>query len=694
MKYLLFITILFSMTNSIDAQNGAQNDDPYIWLEEVEGKKALEFVDQKNKTTLDLLTNRPEYKGLYNSTLDILNAKDRIVYPSMIGEYVYNFWQDKTNERGIWRRTSKANYLTGNPTWETLLDIDKLSKEDGIKWVYKGATGLYPDYNRFLISLSNGGGDATIQREYDMRKKAFVEEGFTRPESKGGASYIDENTLIIGADFGPGTMTTSGYARQVKLWKRGTPLKDAQLIFEGNDTDVSVGGSLMRDGDKSYISLYQGMTFYTNKSFIYENGKAIKLDLPQDASFQAVLNDNAIIELKSDWIVDGVTYKVGSIINMHFPSLIKGVKKITKIYEPTEFTSVASVFTTKNHLLLNIINNVKSELYTYTFTNGKWEGKKVNTPDFGTISPISSDENSDDYFFDFQNFLTPPSLFFANASNIECKSIKSRSAYFDGSKYEVAQYKVKSKDGTMVPYFVVSAKGMPLNGQNPTLLYGYGGFEVSLQPTYSGVIGKTWLENGGVYVLSNIRGGGEFGPKWHQAGLKEKRQVIYDDFHGIAEDLIAKKITSPKHLGISGGSNGGLLVGVAFTQRPDLYNAVVCAVPLLDMKRFNHLLAGASWMGEYGDPDIAEQWAYIKKYSPYQNLKAGQKYPEVYFTTSTKDDRVHPGHARKMVAKMSDMGYKVYYFENTEGGHAGSSTNDQRARATAMQYSYLLMKLK
>ncbi len=669
-------------------------EDPYQWLEEVDGEKALQFVNDKNKSTLDLLTSQPQYESLYNTALDIYNANDRIAYPSIIGDHVYNFWQDKTNERGIWRRTTKKAYLAGNPEWETLLDFDEMSRKDDVKWVYKGASPLHKDYSRFMVKLSKGGGDAVVNKEFDVKKKAFVEEGFTMSESKGGASYIDKNTLIVSSDFGPNTMTTSGYPRQVKLWTRGQDIKDAKLIFEGKDTDVSSGGYLMRDGGKNYIVVYQGMTFYTSKSYIYENGKLTAIDIPDDASISGLLDDNLLVSLKSNWKVNGKNFLVGSLVSLDFSKLLKGEKIITTVYQPTQFTSIADVFTTKHHLLVNIINNVKSELYTYTYKNDKWLGKKVVTPDFGTISPITSDEYSDEYYFDFQNFLTPPSLFHADASTTTCNAIKSRVAYFDGSKYKVEQFKIKSKDGAMIPYFVVSSKKIKLDGNNPTLLYGYGGFEVSLQPSYSGLIGKAWLDQGGVYALANIRGGGEFGPKWHQAGLKEKRQNVYNDFHGIAEDMIRRKITSPAHLGISGGSNGGLLVGVAFTQRPELYNAVICAVPLLDMKRYNQLLAGASWMGEYGDPDIPAEWEFIKKYSPYQNLKADTKYPEVYFTTSTRDDRVHPGHARKMVAKMTDMGYKVYYFENTEGGHAGSSTNDQRAKASALQFSYLSMKLK
>ncbi|MEO7978988.1 prolyl oligopeptidase family serine peptidase, partial [Flavobacterium sp.] len=684
------IAFLFLFTN---IYNMTAQDDPYLWLEEVDGKKALDFVEKENKATLEVLTNQSEYQDIFTKSLAVLNDTDKIAYPGIYGNYIYNFWQDNEHIRGIWRRTTKKSYYTKKPVWETLLDIDALSKQDNIKWVYKGAQGLYPKYDRFLVSLSNGGGDAVEVKEFDAVTKKFIPNGFSLPESKNSVSYFDVNTLIVGTDFGEGSMTSSGYPRVVKLWKRGTKLSEAKTIFEGDVTDVSDNGYLIRDGEKSYLFIGKAETFYSSKSFVMLNDKLVKLDIPDDANFSAILNNQAIINLKSDWTVNGTTYKQGSAISVNFTSLLKGEKDLQLVYEPDAYSSIAEISSTKNFLLLNILNNVKSELYSYSFTDGKWNRTTINAPEFGTIEIAATDEFSDDYYFNYQNFLTPTSLFSANAKNNKVQKVKSLSAYFDGSKYKVEQFKMKSKDGEMIPYFLVAAKDIKYDGNNPTLLNAYGGFEVSEQPFYSGVIGQAWLDKGGVFVLANIRGGGEFGPKWHQAGLKEKRQNIYNDFHGIAEDLIAKKITSSHHLGIIGGSNGGLLMGVAFTQRPDLYNAVVCQVPLLDMKRYNKLLAGASWMGEYGDPDTSD-WDFIKKYSPYQNVNKDTKYPEVFFMTSTKDDRVHPGHARKMAAKMIEMGNKIYYYENTEGGHGGSSTNEQRAKFYALYYSYLWKKLK
>ncbi|REH00843.1 prolyl oligopeptidase family serine peptidase [Flavobacterium aquicola] len=669
-------------------------DDKYQWLEEVDGVKSLEFVNAQNKITFEELSKEKDYQSMFNNALEIYNSSERIEYPSISGKYVYNFWKDKDHERGIWRRCLLTQYINKNITWETLLDIDELSKKDNIKWVYSGATGLYPSYDRFLIMLSKGGGDAVITKEFDVNTKQFIENGFFIDEAKASATYLDENTLLVSSDFGEGTMTTSGYPKQVKLWKRGTLLKDAQLIFDGQSSDVGSWGIVLRDGAQSYTLIIQGTTFFSNNSYIWINNKLIKLDLPTDSNIKTILNNQLIVELKSDWTVNTITYKAGTLLSLDFKKIINNEKEIQVILVPDEFSSISEVSSTKNKLLINLLTNVTGQLYIYSFANGKWVNQKVKAPDFGTISIAATDELSDQYFFEFENFTTPTTIYNADANNNTFKAYKSLPAYFDANKYQIKQFKAKSKDGTMVPYFLVSAKNIKNDGNNPTLIYAYGGFEVSSNPFYSATFGISWLEKGGVFVLANIRGGGEFGPKWHLDGIKEKRQNVFDDLYSVSEDLITKKITSSKHLGVMGGSNGGLLVGVAFVQRPDLYNAVVCEVPLLDMHRYNKLLAGASWMDEYGNPDIPEEWNYIKKYSPYQNLKTNVKYPEVLFTTSTRDDRVSPGHARKMVAKMNDMGYKTYYYENTEGGHGGSSTNEQKAKENALIFSYLLMKLQ
>jgi prolyl oligopeptidase len=687
------LVILFMMMAAGINNPMAGNEDPYIWLEEVEGPKALEWVENNNRLTLDILKNQEHYQDLFEKNLEILNSRDRIPTPSILGDYIYNFWQDAEHIRGIWRRCTRESYLRGEPRWEILLDIDKMSENDGIQWVFRGATGLYPDYNRFMVSLSRGGGDAVVIREFDPQTRTFPEDGFSLPEAKGGVNWLDSDRLIVASDFGDGSMTTSGYPRQIKIWERGTPVEKAKMVFEGEPSDVGTFGYVLRKAGRQYNIISRAITFYTSSYHILENGRTIRLDIPEDAEIVTILNENLIINLKSDWETGSGKFSQGALVSVAYSPLLQGRHEITLVAQPGERSSIASVSSTLNRLIVNKLNNVRSELYIYTYRDGSWMPSEVDTPDHGTISIGSVDNNSDEYFFWYEDFLSPSSLYYACASTGMVRKIRSLPSFFDQEKYSVWQYEARSADGTMVPYFVVGPANMEYTGKNPTLLYAYGGFEVSMMPWYSAVFGTSWLEKGGVFVLANIRGGGEFGPRWHQEGLKENRQRVFDDFHAVAEDLIVRKITSPGHLGIQGGSNGGLLVGVAFTQRPDLYGAVVCQVPLLDMKRYSKLLAGASWMGEYGNPDIPEEWEYIREYSPYHNLREGQTYPEVFFTTSTRDDRVHPGHARKMVAKMTDMGYRVYYFENTEGGHAGASTNEQRARSSALGFTYLLMKL-
>jgi len=457
---------------------------------------------------------------------------------------------------------------------------------------------------------------------------------------------------------------------------------------------MSVGAGVDHQPERDYVYVTRRMSFYTGHTFVMEGGRLIKLDIPEDAGFNGIFKNQLLIELKSDWTTGGRTCRQGSLISIDYDRFLMGERNFSVVFEPGERSSLAGFTTTKNALLLLKLTNVVSELFRYTLQDGQWVGEKVAAPDYGTISLAATDDFSDHFFFTFTNYLTPTSLYYVPANGKKIDKVKSLPHYFNSKDLLVEQYEAASKDGTKIPYFVVRSKKSKMNGAHPTLLYGYGGFEVAMQPGYSALRGVAWLEKGGVYAVANIRGGGEFGPKWHQAALKENRQRAFDDFYAVAEDLIQRKITSPRHLGIEGGSNGGLLVGTAYTQRPELFNAVLCSVPLLDMKRYNKLLAGASWMGEYGNPDLPEEWAFIGKYSPYQNLFAGKKYPRVFFTTTTRDDRVHPGHARKMAAKMEAQGHPFYYFENTEGGHGSGVTNEQRAQMLSLEYVYLLRMLR
>ena len=673
---------------------GQEQKDTYLWLEDIDGEKALEWVKAKNKTTIEILQNHPEFKEINKKILEILNSKERIAYPSILGKYIYNFWQDDKNERGLWRRTSLKGYFKGSPKWETVLDLDALCEKEGEKWAYKGATFLYPDFDLCMLSLSRGGSDAVVIREFDLTKKTFVEDGSYISEAKGMVFWIDRNTLLVSTNFGEGTTTSSGYPRITKIWKRGTPLSKAKTVFQGEEKDLGIWGIVQNTPERQYVIIYRNITFFTSNVFVMENNELIKLDIPEDAQFDGFLKNQLLVELKSDWSIEGKTYKQGSLIGIDYDNFLNGDRNFDVIYKPEERSSLVSVATTNNFLLINKITNVRSELYKYSLKDGKWINEKVKAPDYSTITIIATDDFSDQYFFSYEDFLIPRSLYYVSNDGKKIQKIKSLPNFFDCNKFDVKQFEATSKDGTQVPYFLVFSKSTNFDGANPTLLYGYGGFEVSLQPYYMPTVGSSWLEKGGVYVVANIRGGGEFGPKWHRAALKENRQRAFDDFISVSEDLIKRKITSHKHLGIMGGSNGGLLVGVVFTQRPDLYKAVVCSFPILDMKRYNKLLAGAGWMAEYGDPDIPEEWAYIENYSPYHNVFASKKYPKVLFTTTTRDDRVHPGHARKMVAKMEEQNHEFFYFENTEGGHGAGVTNKQRAFIMSLEFTYLLKMLK
>ncbi|ABV88901.1 prolyl oligopeptidase family serine peptidase [Shewanella pealeana] len=673
-------------------------DDNYLWLEDVEGAKPMEWVKQQNAISAKEIKAFEGFDNLVSNSLAILNDKERIPYASRIGDYLYNFWKDENHVRGIYRRTTMEEYKKTSPKWETVLDIDKLGKDEGVNWVYKGFNCRYPENDRCFVSLSRGGADATEVREFDLNTLSFVgekQQAFFLEEAKSSLSWINKNNVFVGTDFGDDSMTDSGYPKVVKLWERGTKLSEATTVFSGDKASVAVSGYVLFDGDNSLELVSEALTFYTAEHYVYRDGKLTLLPLPKDAELKGYFNGQLYIELKSDLKTGSESFKQGSIIYAPVETLIEQKPQFNVLVEPSETASISQVKFTKSAIFVTWLDNVKGKLVRYSQAkNGQWKSMQAPFDANGTISVFDVERDSDDFFVNYTSFLEPSSLYSFNAVTMKAEKIKGMKQQFAASKFETKQYFATSKDGTQVPYFVVMAKDLKRDGKNPTLLYGYGGFEVSLRPSYSATIGKNWLEQGGVYVLANIRGGGEYGPAWHQAALKQNRHKAYEDFEAIAEDLIAKKITSSEHLGIQGGSNGGLLMGAAFTRKPELYSAVVCQVPLLDMKRYNKLLAGASWMGEYGDPDIPAQWDYIKTFSPYHNLKANTAYPKVFFTTSTRDDRVHPAHARKMVAKMEGMGIDVLYYENIEGGHAGAADNNQAAELKSMVYAYLMQQLR
>ena len=689
-------------------------DDPFLWLEDVHGEAALAWVRERNAESEQVLCARADFEPTRQRLLTMLNSKARIPQISRRGDFFYNLWQDEAHPRGLWRRTTLASYREAEPRWETVLDLDALGAAEGENWVWGGAVGLAPDHRLCMVSLSRGGADATVVREFDTVAKAFVANGFELPEAKSRVDWLDENTLYVGSDFGPGSLTDSGYPRVVKRWQRGTPLAQAPTVFEGESSDVSVNFGVDTTPGHRRTYFVRSLDFYRSQNFIdHGQGHSLqKLDVPDDSSHTFWNSagdpvDTLLLELRSDLIVGDRTYPRGALLAADARAYLAGEREFTVLFEPTATRSLAGFTTTRSHVLVNVLDNVASRLEQWQRSPDGFERREIDAPFPGTLglstlhdSMFSDDPLAEHYLLVYTDFLSPDALWLgqtADPTGSKRERLKALPDMFDATGMRAEQLFATSADGTRVPYFVVWPKNgdgsVSSGGPRPALLYGYGGFEISLQPRYSALSGSAWLERGGVYVVANIRGGGEFGPAWHQSAIKEHKQRSYDDFIAVAEDLIARGITTPAHLGIQGGSNGGLLVGAVFTQRPELFNAVICSVPLLDMRRYHHLLAGASWMAEYGDPDNPAEWDYISKYSPYHRIEPDVTYPKVLFTTSTRDDRVHPAHARKMAARMLAQGHPVQYYENIEGGHGGAADNTQRAHVLALEMSYLWERL-
>ena len=673
-------------------------DDPFLWLEEVEGKRALDWVAQRNGESLAELQADPRYERFLAQAEALLNAKDRIPYGSIRGRHIYNFWRDAEHVRGIVRRTSLESYRTAEPEWETVLDVDALAKAEDENWVYKGIAWLAPGYERCLVKLSRGGTDASVHREFDTLAKRFVEGGFVLPEAKSGVTWLDRDTLLVGTNWGDGSLTASGYPRVAKRWKRGTPLAKAETIFEGRHEDIGIWPRVMDSGEETLAMIEQSLTFYTGAyHLIGDDGKLRRLPLPESVNLAGFYSGRILFTLRDAWEVAGRTFSQGALLAIDAAAFraTGELPRVETIYTPDDRTSIEGVTVSRNGLYVSLLQNVKGRILRFGVDadSGKWSAEPLPLPDNGTVSLSAANPHSETVLVNYEDHITPDRLSEYDAVANALTLLKSLPARFRADGLQVSQHIARSADGEAVPYFVIHRKGLKPDGSTPTILYGYGGFEISLKPSYSATIGKLWLERGGAYAVANIRGGGEFGPRWHKAALKTNRQRAYDDFIAVAEDLAKRGITSPERLGISGGSNGGLLVGAIFTQRPDLMNAVVCRVPLLDMLRYTKLLAGASWAAEYGDPEDSVMRAAILKYSPYQNMFPERKYPKVFIETSTKDDRVHPGHARKMVARMREQGHPVLYFENTEGGHAAGANLKQHARRYALEYVYFSCQL-
>ena len=672
--------------------------DRYQWLEGVSDDKALAWVRAENAKTEAELAATPEFRKLEADIRAILDSDAKIPMVEKIGDHYYNFWKDAQHERGLWRRTTLAEYRKARPVWETVIDLDALNQAENIaegkKWVWHGADCLKPEYTRCLISLSPGGSDADVTREFDLTSKQWVKDGFFRAEAKGGLQWIDRDHVYVFTDFGAGSMTESGYPRIVKQWKRDTPLTSAKMVYEGKPDDMYI--SAEHDHTPGYPRDFVSRTiaFYNDELYLRgDDGKLTRIDAPHSAN-KSVHKDWLVLELRDPYQAGDKTWPAGSLIATRFDDFMAGKRAFVALFEPSLTTSLAGYTWTRNHLVLNVLDDVKNKLSVLTSSAAGWKTSAfVGAPTFGTLGVDAVDaDQSDAVWLTATDYLTPSTLSLAQIG-AQPEVLKTMPMFFDASRHAIEQHFVISKDGTRIPYFLVAPKDMQHDGSNPTLLYGYGGFEISLTPGYSGSVGKGWLEKGGVYAVANIRGGGEYGPRWHQAALKANRHKAYEDFAAVAKDLVARKITSPKHLGIQGGSNGGLLMGNMLVRYPELFGAIVVQVPLLDMQRYHQLLAGASWMAEYGDPDKPEEWAFIQTFSPYHLVSKDAKYPSTLFMTSTRDDRVHPGHARKMMAKMQDLGHDVRYYENIEGGHGGSANNKQAAHMSALAFTFLWNQL-
>jgi len=676
-----------------------EQTEKYQWLEDVSGTRSMDWVKAENARSAAVLEADPRYAGLKADALKVLESPDRLAYPELRGAMVYNNWQDAQHVRGLLRKTTQTDYLTAEPHWQTVIDYDALGKADNEKWVGHGLSCQYPGTGLCLAILSAGGEDATTLREFDLHTGQFVAGGFVLPKSKQDATWEDANTLLIARDWGPGTMTKSGYPFVVKRWKRGTPLASAVEVYRGTEADISAGAFTLEDaqGHKA-VFMERGLNFFEREIRLLTPKGTEKLGLPGKCGIDGLLDGRMIVSLNEAWKPEGgeKTFAQGSVVALDLETVKRDPAhlKPTVIFAPTAQEFSQEVAITRTKLLLTTLEHVQGRAYLYSVSKaGAWTRTKLAVPDNQSVSVASTNETDDTFYLLLTGFLTPSSLELGDAATGSLKLAKTLPAQFEASKLTVEQLEATSKDGTRVPYFIVHGKGIEYDGQNPTLLSAYGGFQVSETPSYSAVLGKLWLERGGVYVLANIRGGGEFGPAWHEAGLKTQRQKIYDDFSSVGEDLIARKITSPRRLGIAGGSNGGLLVGVEMTQHPALWNAVVIQVPLLDMLRFEQIAAGASWVGEYGTVANPEERKFLASISPYNQLRPDVSYPEPLIFTTTKDDRVGPVHARKFAARMEELHKPFFYQEITEGGHGAGADLKEQAGTRATQYIYLTRKL-
>jgi prolyl oligopeptidase len=667
--------------------------DPNLWLEDIEGEAALAWVRAQNARALAQLTGDSRFAKLERDAIAIANDRDRLALGAVRDGYLYNFWQDETNVRGLWRRTLLADYARGEPVWRTLLDLDALARAENANWVFKGVIAREGS-SRCMIGLSDGGKDSTLYREFDTQAGGFVSEGFMAPEAKSLIAWADDDRLFVATDWGlehgEPTVTESGYPYIVKAWARGTPLSTATEVIRGARRDISVGAWMLEDIDGAELAVAsQATSFFEQIHFRLDRGAPERITLPPKSAIAGLFKGQLLFTLQEDWL----GAPSGSLCAYRLGDSDAAAPRLAIILAPGPREAIESVAITADAVLVSHTFNVRSRLTRFDFDGAAWSAAPVQLPENGAIAFAGASHRQSIAFVTFEDFLTPSTLYVLEERAATARPVRALAPQFDAAPYMVEQFEAPSSDGASIPYFVIRRKDLKHDGSNPTLLYAYGGFQVSLTPAYAPNVGKLWLEHGGVYVLANIRGGGEFGPTWHQAGLKTKRQLIYDDFYAVERDLAARGVASARRLGIEGGSNGGLLMGVMLNQHPEMISAAVVQVPLLDMLRYDQLLAGASWVDEYGSPQQADERVFLEAISPYQNLRARPDFPTPLVLTSTKDDRVHPGHARKYVARLNQLGMPVLYFENIDGGHAAAANLNEAAHRRALEYVYLMQRL-
>ncbi|WP_448537353.1 prolyl oligopeptidase family serine peptidase [Sphingobium yanoikuyae] len=697
MKRFLTMVSAALMTGAAAPAPDAPADDPFVWLEDWTGPRAMQWVEAENKATVATLQGDPRYAGYFKDALAIASAKDRIAMPMLIHGRIYNFWRDGDHPQGVWRYTSEADYASASPNWTTVLDLDALSRAEGKKWVWKGATILDPEERIALLALSDGGEDAVRLREFDLVDGRFVPGGFDIPNAKQDAAWLDKDRLLLSRDWGADSLTKSGYPFVIKTLKRGQKLEDAQELFRGAASDQLMSMPiLLSDGQGNRAAfLFRGVTFFGNETWLLTAQGTKRLALPAKSQLQGMVDGQVLIQTSEEWTSDGVTVPAGALASVALKALQDGGVLTPEIlFAPTPRQSIDGVVATQNRVVLSLNDNVRGRVRVYARGAKGWSVQPVDLPDNATISTVAASDKSDKTYLAVAGFLAPTTLWAMDAADPEPVQVKAMPARFDAAGLVVEQFEATSTDGTKIPYFIVHKKGMTPDGSTPTIMTAYGGFEVPMTPSYAAITGKLWLERGNSFVLANIRGGGEFGPAWHEAGLKTRRQIIYDDFAALAQDIFARKLSSPQKFGIYGGSNGGLLMGVEFNQHPELWNGVVIQVPLLDMIRYEQIAAGASWVDEYGSVSVPEEKAFLEKISPYANIRKGVAYPTPYIWTTTKDDRVGPQHARKFAARLKDYGLPYLFYEDTAGGHSGDADIEQGARLQAMQMVYFSQRLE